>query len=499
MDKELKVETTLVTKEYNLAKTRMDKIKSLFSLSKDKASTFWALKGVSVKIYSGETIGIIGLNGSGKSTLSNIIAGITPQTSGELTINGEVSIISIAAGLNLNLTGRENIEMKSLMMGETTREIKAKMDEVIEFSELGVFIDQPVKTYSSGMKSKLGFSIAVHQDPDILVIDEALSVGDSTFYNKGLKKMLSFKEQGKTIIFVSQSAQQMRNICDKVIWMHYGEARAFGEKNEVLDQYVKFVNEYNSKSEEEKKEYQEEEKDKQREYSLSQLQNDLLNKVGSKSRQSTREIVKTTTKNKIGDNMSISTKLFTLILVFLVVYFSLAFVKGVSATYSITHPIGTFRRFTQPTPLEVPTEEQPSSSVKPSSSASSTKKSATSEPKKSSSSSAVIETEQYVVEEPDTLETLAAAYNISTEELQALNPEVDFSTLTIGQVIHVPKASTPVEPTGESTYTVQEGDSQSLVAESHGMTVEELQQLNPEIVETPIIPGQILKVKGVTE
>ena len=199
MEKELKVRTKLLTKEYSLAQTRIDKLKTLFSVFQNKVPTFWALKGVSLDVYSGETIGIIGLNGSGKSTLSNIISGITPQTSGELEINGEVSIISIGAGLNNNLTGRENIRMKCLMLGEKNKEIDAKIDDIIEFSELGVFIDQPVKTYSSGMRAKLGFSIAVHQNPDILVIDEALSVGDQTFYNKGLKKMLAFKEQGKTI------------------------------------------------------------------------------------------------------------------------------------------------------------------------------------------------------------------------------------------------------------------------------------------------------------
>jgi teichoic acid transport system ATP-binding protein len=506
LEKNIKVKATLLTKEYSLAQSRSDKLKSLFSLFKSKVPTFWALRGVNLEVHTGETIGIIGLNGSGKSTLSNIIAGITPQTSGQLEINGEVSIISIGAGLNNNLTGRENIRMKCLMMGEKNRQIDAKIDDIIEFSELGVFIDQPVKTYSSGMRSKLGFSIAVHQDPDILVIDEALSVGDTTFYNKGLKRMLTYKEQGKTIFFVSHSLQQVRQICDKVLWMHYGEAKAFGDKETILKQYGAFVKEYNKKSEAEKEAYQKLEKDKQRSYSLKELQDEMLEerRDNLSSRRSMKQVVATTTKNRIGDKMSIPMKIFTLLLAFFIAYFSLAYVKGVSITQAVTRPAYTLNRFTKPAidpnaPKPLINKPPVESSAKASKSGSSAK---SSESKTSTSESSTIETEQYVVELPDTLETLAATYQITTEELQQLNPSIDFSTLAVGQVINVPVTASTEESasaTNETTYTVEEGDSQGLIAEKYGMTLAELQELNPELLTSSIHAGQVLKVREVTE
>lgn len=504
----------MLTKEYSLAQTRGDKLKAIFAAFKYEVPTFWALKGISFDVYSGETIGIIGVNGSGKSTLSNIISGITPQTSGQLDINGEVSIISIGSGLNDNLTGRENIRMKSLMMGEKNKQIDEKMDEIIEFSEIGVFIDQPVKTYSSGMRSKLGFSIAVHQDPDILVIDEALSVGDSTFYNKGLKKMLSFKEQGKTIFFVAQNPHQMRQICDKVIWMHYGEARAFGEKDEVLDQYVAFVDDYNKKSEEDKKLYQEEEKEKQRTYSLEQLQKEKLNESREKGakRKDRNRIINSTTKNKIGDKMSIPMKFFTLFLLMFTMYLSVSYVKGVSVTLAILHPIKTIARLKAPTPAPLPpqangakqsnvptktTTSKTSSTKGKTSSKNTTKSSSKKSTSSTTSTTAPLKTQDYIVEQPDTLETLAAAYHITTAQLQEMNPTVDFVNLYIGQLIKVPLLEENTTANGATTnYIVQEGDSRSAIAERYGMTLEELEQLNPELNGVMLEPGQVLKIRG---
>lgn len=345
-EKDLKVKTTLLTKEYSLAQNRTDKVKALFSPFQNSTPMFWALRGVSFEVYSGETIGIIGLNGSGKSTLSNIISGITPQTSGELEINGDVSIISIGAGLNNNLTGRENIRMKCLMLGEKNKEIDAKIDDIIEFSELGIFIDQPVKTYSSGMRSKLGFSIAVHQNPDILVIDEALSVGDQTFYNKGLKKMLSFKEQGKTIFFVSHAINQVKQICDKVVWMHYGEMRAFGKTEEIISDYSSFLNEFNKFSDKEKEVYQTNEKMKQRNFKLSMLREDIIEESFGKIKNNENEamILKATSKNKIGDKMSLGMKSFLVLLIVLITYFTLIYLNDISIKYSITNPISSIQR-----------------------------------------------------------------------------------------------------------------------------------------------------------
>lgn len=161
---------------------------------------------------------------------------------GFIVINGQASLIAVAAGLKNDLTGRDNIELKLLMLGFNKNEIKNLEEDIINFSELGDFIDQPVKSYSSGMKSRLGFSISVNVDPDILIIDEALSVGDRAFAEKSLNKMNEFKEQGKTMIFVSHSLGQMKQFCDKILWLEYGRVKAYGDVEDIMPQYETFLN-----------------------------------------------------------------------------------------------------------------------------------------------------------------------------------------------------------------------------------------------------------------
>lgn len=246
-----------ISKKYKLYNKNSEKLLDLL-LPKSYGEDYYALRNVSFEAEKGDIIGFVGINGSGKSTLSNIIAGIVPPTNGEIEINGQSALIAVAAGLNNQLTGRENIELKLLMLGFVKKEIQELEPEIIEFSELGKFIDQPVKSYSSGMKSRLGFAISVHIDPEVLIIDEALSVGDKAFADKCLDKMNEFKEKGKTMFFISHSLGQMKSFCQKALWLEYGEVKAFGPIKEVMPQYEAFLKNYKSLSDADKKKYREE-------------------------------------------------------------------------------------------------------------------------------------------------------------------------------------------------------------------------------------------------
>lgn len=232
-----------ISKTYKMYTSKKDQLLDLLYLKRD-IPKFDALKDISFTAYEGDIVGLVGINGSGKSTLSNLIGGITQPTSGEIIKSGSVNVIAINAGLNNQLTGLENIEFKCLLMGYSKEKIIELTPEIIEFSELGDFIYQPVKKYSSGMKSKLGFAISVTVDPDIIVIDEALSVGDQTFTNKSLNKMLDFKERGKTIFFVSHNLKQVREFCTKAAWIEGGKLKIYDDVNIVMDQYEEFIKKY---------------------------------------------------------------------------------------------------------------------------------------------------------------------------------------------------------------------------------------------------------------
>ncbi|MFK9093519.1 ABC transporter ATP-binding protein [Bacillus salipaludis] len=248
------ISCSTVTKTYNLYRRKRDKLIDLIG-NKHGKQAFYALKNITFEVFPGETIGVIGINGSGKSTLANLLAQVMPPTSGNIDINGDSSLIAISAGLNNQLSGSENIQLKCLMNGFKKTEIDNISSAIIEFADIGTFIEQPIKNYSSGMKSRLGFAISVHLNPDILIVDEALSVGDQTFYEKCLLKMNELKANGKTIFFISHSISQLRPLCDRVLWLHFGEVKQFDKTMAVLRQYGSFIKWFNELSSSEKKQY----------------------------------------------------------------------------------------------------------------------------------------------------------------------------------------------------------------------------------------------------
>lgn len=246
-----------INKSYKMYSGQKEKLFDLI-LPSGAGKDFYALKNITFNVQKGKCVGLIGLNGAGKSTLSNILAGVSLPSKGEIYIDGNPAIIAIGSGMNNFLTGIENIETKALMMGFKKDKIEEIKRNVIEFAEIGDFINQPIRTYSSGMRSRLGFAISVHMDPDILVIDEALSVGDQTFTKKCLDKMNEFKEKGKTIFFVSHSISQVRDFCDEVIWLEYGILKEHGSSDEVIPKYQKYLNSINKMTKEEKENYKKE-------------------------------------------------------------------------------------------------------------------------------------------------------------------------------------------------------------------------------------------------
>lgn len=230
-----------VVQRFRVIRERPDTLREVFVRIFNRHSQyhlFEALKGVSFSIHKGEVLAMIGRNGSGKSTTLKIIAGVYRPTSGNVTVNGRVAaLIELGAGFHGDLTGRENIVINGLMLGLSRRQIKECEQRIIDFAELGDFIDSPVKQYSSGMFMRLGFGIAVEVDPDILLIDEILSVGDHAFQQKCLERIHDFLNRGKTIIYVSHSMESIKQLCTRALLLHEGNLIADGTPNQIYEIY----------------------------------------------------------------------------------------------------------------------------------------------------------------------------------------------------------------------------------------------------------------------
>lgn len=227
-------------KIYNSEKNRLGQIINPFN--KNTQKEFIALNNISFDVNEGEILGIIGSNGSGKSTLLKILAGVCFKTSGELFIKGKVaSILELGTGFNNELTGIENIYLNASIMGIGKEEINKIKDDIINFADIGEFVNYPIKTYSSGMYARLAFAVAIHVNPDILIVDEILSVGDIEFQNKCMDKFKEFKSLGKTIIYVSHGLDAVQNYCEKAIWLEKGEIKEIGSAIEVVEKYYKNI------------------------------------------------------------------------------------------------------------------------------------------------------------------------------------------------------------------------------------------------------------------
>ncbi len=241
---ELAIDIKNVSKLYKLYEKPIDRLKELihFPSKKNNSTNFMALNKITVQISKGETIGILGKNGAGKSTLLKIITGVLSQTSGEIKIDGTISaLLELGAGFNPEYSGIDNIFLNGAMMGFKREEMEKKLDHIVSFADIGEFINQPVKCYSSGMFARLAFSVAISVEPDILIVDEALSVGDTRFQIKCMEYMKKMMEGGTTVLFVSHDINAIRRFCHRCIWLDKGEIILDGDVNNVADAYSDFL------------------------------------------------------------------------------------------------------------------------------------------------------------------------------------------------------------------------------------------------------------------
>lgn len=235
------VEINNMSKDFIIYADKANTLKErIVRFSNNKKEVRHILKNINLKINKGETVALIGVNGSGKSTLLKLITKIIYPTSGSIKVNGKLaSLLELGAGFHPDFSGRENIYFNASIFGLTKAEIDARIDKIIEFSELGDFIDTPVRTYSSGMYMRLAFSVAINVDADIILIDEILAVGDQRFQEKCMDKMLELKKMGKTMVFVSHSKEAVEFLCDRAVWLNDGVIQEDGKTKNVLEEYIK--------------------------------------------------------------------------------------------------------------------------------------------------------------------------------------------------------------------------------------------------------------------
>lgn len=241
MDEVIKIEN--LKKVYNLYEKPVERLKEALSLSKKNYhKEHFALNNINLSIKKGESVGIVGTNGSGKSTLLKIITGVLNPSSGNVLVNGKIAaLLELGAGFNPEYTGIENIYLNGTMMGYNEKEIKERIKPIIDFADIGDFIYQPVKTYSSGMFARLAFAVSINVEPDILIVDEALAVGDTRFQVKCIDKMKELKDRGTTILFVSHATEQIKRFCSKAVWLRHGEIVEIGEASKIVDQYENYM------------------------------------------------------------------------------------------------------------------------------------------------------------------------------------------------------------------------------------------------------------------
>ena len=473
-NKRLKVKATNLTKRFEMLESTSNKMKTLFGLRHDKGQEFWALRNISFEVHDGETIGIIGLNGSGKSTISTLISGTMTPTTGSLEVNGNVSIIALGTGLIPNLTGRENIQVVGLMMGMTKKEIGRKLDDIIKFSELGPFIDQPLKTYSSGMRAKLSFSIAAYQDPDILIIDEVLSVGDGTFGQKSADKMFEFREQGKTILLISHDMVAIEKWCDKVLWLHYGEVKGYGPTQEILPQYINFVQWFIHLSPEQQDEYKQKVRQEQLTYSVETLKEELEDEYKGTSSNYSRRKVENQLDTVRNNKLSVPAKMFLVFLVLICLVGTIFYTSSATSIKALTRPgdFVTNHLFrTRVAFSEKLNNELISMSI--------------SEAKKrSKSENLTAEQRNELAEKNTTTESAPTSKNKNSSTPKSSSAPTESTKNT---------ESSASDSAGQ-TYTVEAGDTLGEIAEEHNTTVQEIQEANPDLNLNVIAPGQVIKL-----